>query len=342
MKKDKNILEIEDNISEEDDTIKRIINRNRDNDKKKNIIIYSIISILLVVLIVLVVYIFKDNKNIGNTIPSDDDMNETVNGDVDDSEDDEEVNNIGYVSCDDNTALLNVRNSTDGNIVDGLSCFKEVTILEELDSTDTCNKWYRISYDKNDSNYTGYACGTYIKKLGVSLDVINSVKKLINKANEYYDNTILKAYCGNSTEIKTVDFGNNMVGEYVKSEFKTIEELESYLLSFLDDDLINIKLDLSDIDNPKYYDNYYMIDGNLYCRNYAGKGYDSSYTGNYDIEIDEYDDDSISINIAYQYIHEDSDCELKDLSSCSRNDFVYEIKKIVIDNNIITKMEFHK
>ena len=29
--------------------------------------------------------------------------------------------NIGYVSCDDNTSLLNVRNSTTGDIIDGLS-----------------------------------------------------------------------------------------------------------------------------------------------------------------------------------------------------------------------------
>ena len=28
--------------------------------------------------------------------------------------------NIGYVSCDDNTSLLNVRNSTTGDIIDGI------------------------------------------------------------------------------------------------------------------------------------------------------------------------------------------------------------------------------
>ena len=41
--------------------------------------------------------------------------------------------NIGYVSCDDNTALLNVRNSTSGDIIDGLSCYKQVNIEEELE-----------------------------------------------------------------------------------------------------------------------------------------------------------------------------------------------------------------
>ena len=50
-------------------------------------------------------------------------------------------------------------------------------------------------------------------------------------------------------------------------------------------DLFKTDLKLSDINNPKQYDNYYEIDGNLYCRNYSGKGWKSNYTGNYNIEI---------------------------------------------------------
>jgi len=34
--------------------------------------------------------------------------------------------------------FLNVRNSTSGDIIDGLSCYKEVTIEEELPGTDNC------------------------------------------------------------------------------------------------------------------------------------------------------------------------------------------------------------
>ena len=39
---------------------------------------------------------------------------------------------------------------------------------------------------------------------------------------------------------------------------------------------------------------------------------------------------------------EDSKCELKDLSKCSNNNFKYDIGKIVIENDIITKMDFHE
>ena len=255
---------------------------------------------------------------------------------------DTEESNLGYVSCDDNTGLLNVRNSTSGTIIDGLSCYKEVTIEEELEGTDTCDNWYKISYTKNGSSYTGYACGTYIKKQEVSQTVLDNARSLIDKANNYYDNNVLKAYCGKTSGTKTIDFENNMTGEYVKSEYNSIEELKKYLLSFLDEDLITIKLELSDIDNPKYYDNYYEIDGSLYCRNYAGKGWMTTYTGNYDIEVTSHTDNKTTLNIAYQYIDENSDCKLEELSSCSRNSFVYEIGKITIENNIITKMDFHK
>ncbi len=35
-----------------------------------------------------------------------------------------------------------------GDIIDGLSCYKEVTIEEELPGTDNCKKWYKVSYVK--------------------------------------------------------------------------------------------------------------------------------------------------------------------------------------------------
>ena len=341
---EKEIEGIEDNIEEiynkeEDDIIKNNINRNRDEDKKKKIIMYVVIGILLFVLVGLILFIVLDkDEDIDNDINNN--IDETVNGDT---LDEEEVDNLGYVSCDDNTTLLNVRNSTSGDIIDGLSCYKEVTIDEELEGTDVCDKWYKISYDKNGSNYTGYSCGTYIKKLEISKEVLNNTRMFIDKANEYYDNSVLKAYCGDTDgSKKTISFSDNMTGEYVKSSYKNIDELKNYLYSFMDKNLIKVKLELSDINNPKYYDNYYEIDGSLYCRNYAGKGWLTYYTGNYDIEITSYSDNKISVNIAYQYINENSNCKLDNLSSCSRSDFVYEIGKINIDNGIITKMDFHK
>ena len=326
-------------LKEEEENIKHKLNRNRNDNKKKNIVMYIIIGVLVLLLVGLIIYILLGDRNSVNDVDDDND-NEVVNVNVE--EPIEEHSNIGYVSCDDNTALLNVRNSTSGSIIDGLSCYKEVVILEELEGTDVCDNWYKISYDKDGNNYTGYACGTYIKKLEVNSSVIKDIKKLVDKANEYYEGSVLSAYCGDNKGTKTIDFGNDMTGVYVKSQYKTLGELKNYLLAFMDEDLIDIELELSDINNPKYYDNYYEIDGNLYCRNYAGKGWVSYYTGNYDIEVTSYSDNKITLNIAYQYIDDESDCKLETISSCNRNDFVYDIGKVTIENNIITKMDFHK
>ena len=346
MDEDKNIIEEavqnEVSVEKEDDTIKRMINRNGDDDKKKKNFMYVVIGLLSVLLICLIIYIVMDNNdnNVDNNILDNNVNDEVVNGNID--EEDVVSNKLGYVSCDDNTALLNVRNSTSGNIIDGLSCYKEVTIEEELLGTDVCDKWYKISYTKNDSSYTGYACGTYIKKLEVDREVINNVRKFIDKANDYYNNSVLKAYCGSTNGSKIIDFEGNMTGEYVKSQYKNIEELKNYLYSFLDKSLIKLKLELSDIDNPKYYDNYYEIDGDLYCRNYAGKGWLTYYTNNYDIEVTNLSDNKISVNVVYQYINENSNCKLDKVEECKNSDFVYEIGKVVIEDNIITKMDFHR
>ena len=329
-------------IEKEDGTIKHMINRNRNDDKKRKNFIYIVISLLCIVLVVLITYIVMDNNsnNENDSILDNNVDDEVVNGNIDN---DNVINsNLGYVSCDDNTALLNVRNSTTGNIIDGLSCYKEINIEEELPGTDVCDKWYKINYTKNGSSYTGYACGTYIKKMEVSRETLDNVKRLIDKANDYYDNSVLKAYCGSTNGSKIIDFEDNMNGEYVKSEYKNIEELRNYLYSFLDKSLVKLKLELSDINNPKYYDNYYVIDDNLYCRNYAGKGWLTYYTNNYDIEVTDVSSNKINVNIAYQYINENSSCSLDKIDGCKNNDFVYEIGKIVIEDNVIIKMDFHR
>ena len=53
-------------------------------------------------------------------------------------------------------------------------------------------------------------------------------------------------------------------------------------------------------------------------------------------------DNKYLVNISYEYLNDDSKCELKDLSKCSNNNFKYDIGKIVIENDIITKMDFHE
>lgn len=317
---------------------------NYDNKNKKIIIIVTSIILLVAVLGVTIYLIWgRKDKNLEEK-PKDNVVDKVDNNDKTDN-----TKKIAYVSCDDNTSLLNVRNSTSGDIIDGLSCFKEVTIEEEMEPTDNCSNWYKISYKKRGSNYTGYACGTYIKTKEVSSLTINKVKELVDKANDYYENNVLKAYCGKTNGKKTLEFTEGettMSGEYLKSEYKTLDELKKYLLTFLDESLIKPKLELSDLDNKKYYDNYYEIDGELYCRNYAGKGWLTYYTNNYDIEITSESESRITANIAYEYLNENSKCTLDNLSSCPNSNFKYEMGKITIekenDNFIITKIDFHK
>lgn len=323
----------------EEDNIKTKLKLNGNRNKRN--VWWIIIGLLVILGIGVFIYLYVDDESNNEQL---DNNNDDVIVNKEDEELEEEVSNVGYVSCDDNTSLLNVRNSTSGSIIDGLSCYKNVIIEEELEGTDVCDNWYKISYMKNDDSYTGYACGTYIKKMEVSLGVYDNIRGLIDKANNYYENNVLKAYCGNvdDSDIRDISFGNDMNGEYVKSEYKNIDELKKYLLSFMDLGLLTNKIELSDFDNPKMYDNYYEIDGSLYCRNYSSKRWITLYTGNYDIEIVSVNDDKIDVNVAYEYLSEESDCDIKDLSNCSKADFIYDIRKISVSNGIITKMDFHK
>ena len=65
-----------------------------------------------------------------------DNRNDKNNDVVEDNKDNKEDSAISYVACDGNTALLNVRNSVTGDIIDGLSCYQEVKIEEELEGND--------------------------------------------------------------------------------------------------------------------------------------------------------------------------------------------------------------
>lgn len=316
------------------------------NDNKKKLIIYIALGGLLLIIIGFIIYMVINNKN---DSLNEDKENEVVNKEDKGDNEDKKEDKIAYVSCDDNTSLLNVRNSTSGDIIDGLSCFKEVTIESELEGTDNCKKWYKISYSKRGSNYTGYACGTYINQ-STSDSEIKKIKEVIDKANNYYENNVLKAFCGDNTgDIKNIEYKegeNSFTGYYVKSEYKTLSELNEYLLTFLDEDLISPKLKLSDINNKRMYDDYYEIDGNLYCRNYAGKGWNTRYTGNYNIEITFISSEKITGRIAYEYLIEGSKCDIKNLSKCTNSNFEYELSEFVVktsDNGyIITNIDFHK
>ena len=318
-------------------------NRRNDSDKKRNIIICLLVFISLVSIGILVLILNNNDTKIDDGR----EVKEVV-------KEEEESNKVFYVSCDDTMTRLNVRNSPTGDIIDGLSCFKEVEVLGEESSTDNCNKWYRVNYDKRGSSYTGYACGDYIKESKVDNLELNKIREVIDKALDFYKSNQILVYCGDTTETKNIDIvtdGHTFEGEYAKSEFKSMDELKKYVLSFLDESLIKINLEVSDYKNPKMYDNYYEIDGNLYCRNYSGKGYMTYYTGNYDIEVVNDTESRMDLKIVYEYINDekvtdDSDCNVSNLSACPNSYFKYIIKNITLSKNDgnykITKMDFYE
>lgn len=331
-------------VIKEDDTINKKFNYKNNNSGRR--IMYIILGLLVVIIIFVIVYLMFNKKNNDEILDND-------SKDITDNSVKMEDVNVGYVSCDDNTSLLNVRSSMMGDIIDGLSCFQSV-VIEEEDSgkTDNCDKWYKVKYDKHDDNYTGYVCSDYIKKLEVNESVIDDIRSVIDKALVYHGKNILMPYCGDSSSSKVIKF-NNGTGEYLKSEFKNLSDLRNYLLEFLDENIINsegISLELSDYDNPKMGDNYYIIDDNLYCRGYSDKKYNTLYTGNYNIEVKSDDDGKIVVNVAYEYIKSsssnDDKCNVSDLSFCVNSDFEYEIKRIIINKvngkYVIYKMDFYE
>lgn len=325
----------------EDNKEERSVNTNNQDNNKRKITMYILIGIIVLSLVGAVIYLViinKDDKNNNNQENKETAEKQQKTEDKDKS--------ISYVSCEGNTALLNVRNSVTGDIIDGLSCYKEVTIEEEQEATEACDKWYKINYQKRDNNYTGYVCGTYIKKSIVKETEMKKIKETITKANDYYEKIMLMPYCGNTSDVKEITFknedGSTFTGEYVKSEYKNLDELKAYIATFASQNLFKTELKLSDINSPKQYDNYYEIDDNLYCRNYTGKGWKTNYTGNYEIEVASNDNNKYMINISYEYLNDNSTCDINNLSKCTNSNFKYQTGKITIEDNIITKMDFHE
>lgn len=343
-----------DNIEDKEEEKKEemVIRNNRfgsDKDKKKRIFIIILIILLLLVISVVILFVLdKNDRNSDNEVKKESEST-AVNGENSDSKKDK----FSYVSCDDNTSLLNVRNSISGDVIDGLSCFKEVEILEETEGTETCDKWYRVSYEKRGKSYTGYVCSKYIKESTTDSLSLKKIKNVIDKANQYYEANQTLVYCGETSGTKTIKIdtdGATFDGVYAKSEFKTIEDLKKYLLTFLDESLIKVKLELDDFNNPKMYDNYYEIDGNLYCRDYSGKGWLSYYTGNYDIEVVNDTIDKIILRIVYEYIDsdkltDDSRCSVDSLSNCLNSNFKYVLGDVTLikdnGNYIVRSISYH-
>ena len=123
----------DDSLKKEDDNINNRINHRGNKDKNKKII-YILLFLAIIIIISLIVYLMINKRN--NLVED----NKPIENKEEKDKENQKKENIGYVSCDDNTSLLNVRNSTTGDIIDGLSCYQKITIEEELDKTEEVEK----------------------------------------------------------------------------------------------------------------------------------------------------------------------------------------------------------
>ena len=102
----------DDSLKKEDDNINNRINHRGNKDKNKKII-YILLFLAIIIIISLIVYLMINKRN--NLVED----NKPIENKEEKDKENQKEENIGYVSCDDNTSLLNVRNSTTGDIIDG-------------------------------------------------------------------------------------------------------------------------------------------------------------------------------------------------------------------------------
>lgn len=296
----------------------------------RKIIIYLSISLLIVIFLIILIYFYvRESTKPSNNLLDEEEIKEEEQENIQSVSSGPSSDNISYVSCDDSTVLLNVRKEPSGSIIDGLSCYKEISILDEIPGDSTCPKWYQVKYSKISGNYTGYVCSDYIKTSPYSKEEITKVQELISKALTYYSETAILPYCGETIGTKEVIIDKEKY-EYLKSKYKSLSALTSYLYTFLDKSLIPSSMKLSDANNLKYGDDYFEIDGNLYCRGYSNKEEKRTFTGNYNIELANITSSTKEVNISYEYLSPNSTCTLNSLKTCQNKDFLYDLKKIQI------------
>lgn len=130
-------------------------------------------------------------------------------------------------------------------------------------------------------------------------------KDLYDKATEIFSTWNMLPYCGYSfVEIhnqKTINLGNNV---FYESSFNNIDELKNYLLNYLSSEIVESNINEEaqiDLNKITDYQNYIIYNNKLYCRQNSGKGWLSLYLGNYDIKVNNIQDNKITYIISSYY-----------------------------------------
>lgn len=183
-------------------------------------------------------------------------------------------------------------------------------------------------------------------------------KELYDKATKVFETWRLLPYCGERpNDGKTMSFKSGCM--MYETNYKDLEELKSYLATFLSNDIINSKIneqpitDMSLLDNlDNTYTNYLIKDDKLYCRSNTGKGWLSRYLNSYDMEVDSIKDDVIKFKVKIANVSEkvalqsNSKCSYgSKISDCSDDQIEYVDTKFVIKrmngNWVVTDYVLH-
>lgn len=194
-------------------------------------------------------------------------------------------------------------------------------------------------------------------------EVMDTGKLLYDTANEIYEVSILRPYCGFSDDkikkMRTTDFGYGNEIKYYATNFKNMEDLKNNLKEVFVDKLIKKLIDESSLifdesllEKNKNY-NYIIKDGKLYCRSHISRGWVSSYLNYYVMTPKSVNSDKIIYNIRSYYVTEDGLDDLKclnggnlDIHKCRKDEIEFKDTKFIIekinDNWLVSDFTLHE
>lgn len=194
-------------------------------------------------------------------------------------------------------------------------------------------------------------------------EAINVGRSLYDKATEIYETSTLIPYCGYNYTLAISNASDEFSAEeydnlkYLKTNYKSLDDLKNALRSYLSDELINglitqdAVIDLRDL---KLYSNYLIKDNVLYCRAYTGAGYMTLYANDYEMSIKSIDENKITFNIKSKYAKQNASQECINAvldntissSICNADDFEYKDTTFTINKNsnnnwVVTEFVLH-
>ena len=233
-------------------------------------------------------------------------------------------------------------------------------VLIILITTNTISFGSKVEANQNENNISE------TRKITES-EAISIGKKLYDKMTEIKETSVLYPYCGvkmneiNNQTMKKYNVYGMGEANYYESKYNNLDELKNDLRNYMSEEYINevvykgVVTDLSLLTQEEYgYSDYIIDNDKLYCRAYNGKGWLSHYLDDYNITVNDIEDNKITYNIKSKYIKETIAYEGKtnctqypyDVNKCTEDEIEYKDTTFVIEKNsndkwIVTNFKLH-